>query len=139
LVPPDADREDVGSHDTIAVAGEDVVLHLPLECEREVAKSTLVIPQKTHAAIGDEFAVFLDDADRDEAIQVAERIRENVRNVPRAAGILDCGITVSVGVCVRQPGQNLEDILLKADRNLYAAKGRGRDCVVDDGPALAVA
>lgn len=87
---------------------------------------------------GEEFAIFLVDADRAEAMQVAERIRMNVRNVTCVSDVGDCGITVSVGVCVRQPGENLEDLLLKADRNLYAAKNRGRDLVVDDHPCLPV-
>ena len=86
---------------------------------------------------GEEFAVFLVDADRTEAMQVAERIRMNARSVRQAIDIRDRAITVSVGVCMRQPGQDLEDILLKADRNLYAAKRRGRDLVVDDCPAPA--
>ncbi|SMO86608.1 GGDEF domain-containing protein [Paracoccus laeviglucosivorans] len=87
---------------------------------------------------GEEFAVFLLDADREEALQVAERIRSGVRNVLRVVGIMDRAITVSVGVCVREPGQNLDEILLKADHNLYAAKNRGRDLVVVDGPSLSV-
>ncbi|WP_198032911.1 hypothetical protein [Mesorhizobium sp. L48C026A00] len=28
------------------------------------------------------------------------------------------------------PGQTLNDILLRADQNLYVAKNRGRDCIV---------
>jgi len=87
---------------------------------------------------GEEFAILLVDADRAEALQVAERVRTNVRNVWHAVAAVDRPITVSIGVCVREPAQGLEDILLKADRNLYAAKSRGRDLVVDDGPLLAI-
>lgn len=83
---------------------------------------------------GEEFAIFLVDTDRAEAMQVAERIRVNVRNITCISDIGNCGITVSVGVGVREPSDSLEDLLLKADRNLYAAKGRGRDLVVDDHP-----
>ncbi|RWN61373.1 MAG: diguanylate cyclase [Mesorhizobium sp.] len=50
--------------------------------------------------------------------------------VRRAVGIEDREITVSIGICVDGPGQTLNDILLRADQNLYVAKNRGRDCIV---------
>jgi diguanylate cyclase (GGDEF)-like protein len=80
---------------------------------------------------GEEFAILLIDADRSEAMQVAERIRVNARNVRRAVDAIDRAITVSMGLCLPEPGQNLEDILLKADQGLYAAKRQGRDLIVD--------
>lgn len=83
---------------------------------------------------GEEFAVFLIDADWTEAMTVAERIRETIRTRWSASDAEDKAVTVSIGVCVRRPGQVLDDILLKADRNLYAAKGRGRDRVVGEAP-----
>ena len=80
---------------------------------------------------GEEFAVLLVDADRAEAMQVAERIRINAQNVRRAVDTNDRAVTVSMGVCLREPGQDLEDILLKADQGLYAAKRQGRDLIID--------
>ncbi len=80
---------------------------------------------------GEEFAVLLIDADRSEAMRVAERIKINARTVCRAVASFDRAITVSMGVCLREPGQNLEAILLKADQGLYAAKSQGRDLIVD--------
>lgn len=87
---------------------------------------------------GEEFAVLLVDADREDALRAAERVRTNARNVWHAVAAVDRPITVSVGVCVRQPGEGLEDILLKADRNLYAAKSGGRDLVIDDSAPLSI-
>ncbi len=80
---------------------------------------------------GEEFAVLLIDADRSEAMRVAERIKINARTVCRAVESFDRALTVSMGVCLREPGQDLETILLKADQGLYAAKRRGRDLIVD--------
>lgn len=80
---------------------------------------------------GEEFAVLLIDADRSEAMRVAERIKINARNACRTIGAFDRAITVSMGVCLREPGQDLEDILLKADQGLYAAKNQGRDLIVE--------
>ncbi|RWQ58455.1 GGDEF domain-containing protein [Mesorhizobium sp.] len=79
---------------------------------------------------GEEFAVFLVEAGRDKTLEVAERIRQNMRGVRRAVGIEDREITVSIGICLHGPGQTLDDILLRADQNLYVAKNRGRDCIV---------
>ncbi|BCH18216.1 diguanylate cyclase domain-containing protein [Mesorhizobium sp. L-2-11] len=67
---------------------------------------------------GEEFAVFLVEAGRDKTLEIAERIRQNMRGVRRAVGIEDREITVSIGICVHGPGQTLNDILLRADQNL---------------------
>lgn len=84
---------------------------------------------------GEEFAVFLTGADRDAALETAERIRQTAPEVGRGLGIAGLSVTLSIGVCLRQPGQTLSEMLLTADRNLYTAKGRGRDLVVaEDAP-----
>jgi diguanylate cyclase (GGDEF)-like protein len=84
---------------------------------------------------GEEFAVFLVGADRHEARQVAERMRGKVLGIMPAVGMEGRKVTASIGMCMCRPGQKLEDILLLADRNLYAAKSQGRNCVVDKEPA----
>ncbi len=88
---------------------------------------------------GEEFAVFLVDADREEARRISERIRLAVREVAGGLGLDDRIITISIGLAMHRPGENIDETLKQADHNLYAAKRRGRDLVVDDDTDLQVA
>ncbi len=81
---------------------------------------------------GEEFAVVLSDADEDEALRAAERIRAAVerRALPRPGDEPDV-VTVSVGFATARPsaGDDRNELLAAADKGLYAAKGAGRNCV----------
>jgi diguanylate cyclase (GGDEF)-like protein len=86
---------------------------------------------------GEEFLAVLLDADFDDAMIVAEEIRENAA----ALGFSDLGIraiTVSVGVA--QVLTTLPEAIGRADEALYEAKNSGRNRVVGDetqpGPRL---
>ena len=83
---------------------------------------------------GDEFTVFMPDADRAAARRFADRVRQAVaRSDPQ--GRSDLGvpdtlrITVSVGVATGGPHE-ADALVQTADRVLYAAKGEGRNRVV---------
>lgn len=88
---------------------------------------------------GEEFAVFLVDADREEARRISERIRLTVREIAGGLGLDDRVITISIGLAMHSPREDIDETLKQADHNLYAAKRRGRDLVVDDDPDLQVA
>jgi diguanylate cyclase (GGDEF)-like protein len=81
---------------------------------------------------GEEFAVFLYDADLAIAQTVAERIRTHAHHISRTMDLEEVGVTVSIGVARHRKGQGLEDMLRAADRSLYAAKKDGRDRIVHD-------
>ncbi|EJN05642.1 GGDEF domain-containing protein [Phyllobacterium sp. YR531] len=83
---------------------------------------------------GEEFAVFLADADYGQAAWVANRILAGCRAVTRRAGDRDVSITVSIGVAFHAPGQKLEQLVDSADQCLYLAKNQGRDRIIF-GPA----
>lgn len=69
---------------------------------------------------GEEFAVLLPGVD-DTAV---DRYLTSLRSSWAAhAG----GVTFSGGIAVRQPSETADDALARADRALYAAKGRGRN------------
>ncbi|MEK6619652.1 MAG: GGDEF domain-containing protein [Chloroflexota bacterium] len=77
---------------------------------------------------GDEFVILAPRTGLDEAVHVAERVRE----ATHAGGLHDprLAITVSAGVASWQPGRSVEEVLSLADAMLYEAKRAGRDRVV---------
>lgn len=72
---------------------------------------------------GEEFAIILPMTKKEEAMILAERIRKTVETSPSLKNI-----TVSIGVAsFPEDGQKKEEILSKADKALYEAKGSGRN------------
>jgi diguanylate cyclase (GGDEF)-like protein len=79
---------------------------------------------------GEEFAVLLEIADPDEAWRAAEDLR---RLIAMQEVDLDCTtarLSCSFGVAMGRPGDDIDDLLRKADAALYAAKRAGRNMVV---------
>lgn len=85
---------------------------------------------------GEEFAILLPETGLEQALQVAERLRENLARstLLSEAGVpLSC--TTSIGVVVLN-GQDdsLDSMLGRADQALYAAKTAGRNRVSSTAP-----
>ena len=76
---------------------------------------------------GDEFCVLLSAADMDAAVEVAERIREQVAGLRVGQG---AAATVSIGVAALNGQGEAKGLLEQADQAMYAAKQAGRDRVV---------
>lgn len=93
---------------------------------------------------GEEFALILPETDSKGAQQVGEQIRSEIRRAGLPHGGSSIGyLTLSIGVATMVPQRGRgapAELLRAADNALYAAKQRGRDCVVvwrdatDDGP-----
>lgn len=80
---------------------------------------------------GEEFVVLLPETDLAAAVQLAERLREQFAAATvttETAAELRC--TVSIGVAELNAGESGEDLVRCADEACYAAKGRGKNCVV---------
>lgn len=79
---------------------------------------------------GDEFLVVCGDLDGEDAAQaMAERVFEALRRTIREA-VAGLRISASVGVAVApRDGSKPDDLLRKADRAMYEAKGRGKDAL----------
>ena len=75
---------------------------------------------------GEEFLVVLPGVDHEQALKLAERIRQAVENLP-LAGI--GGVTASVGVAALGNDYSFEAMFATADRRLYSAKASGRNTV----------
>jgi diguanylate cyclase (GGDEF)-like protein len=86
---------------------------------------------------GEEFAAILPETGEEQAIRMAEELRRRISELD--VGELPCGdgITVSVGVAVEVPGDigSSEDLVRRADTNLYAAKNDGRNLVHSNATA----
>jgi diguanylate cyclase (GGDEF)-like protein len=75
---------------------------------------------------GEEFLCVLPGVDHEQALKLAERIRQAVENMP-LAGI--GGITASVGVAALGNDYSFDAMFAAADRRLYSAKASGRNTV----------
>lgn len=80
---------------------------------------------------GEEFAVLLPGISAENARRVIEDVRVRIERTHATFGGKDIPATVSFGLTMK-PGDNFEEMLHEADRNLYRAKEAGRNRVVGD-------
>jgi diguanylate cyclase (GGDEF)-like protein len=86
---------------------------------------------------GEEFAVILPGLDQEEALDVAQRLRQAVAKLHiahEASPVADC-LTVSVGVAtaIPAPERPQKELVARADEALYRSKTAGRDRVTAEG------
>lgn len=80
---------------------------------------------------GEEFVVVLPGCDAAAAERLAEQHRSAVASREVAHGGTPITVTVSTGLAVRRADDaSLDRLMARADEALYAAKHRGRNCVV---------
>ncbi len=79
---------------------------------------------------GDEFCIFLPNADRQRAVGIIERVRVTILRAETPGVRVDQPITVSFGVFTTASQYDLAVALERADGALFDAKAAGRDCVV---------
>jgi diguanylate cyclase (GGDEF)-like protein/PAS domain S-box-containing protein len=86
---------------------------------------------------GDEFAILVEEADAEQAVQLAQRLLPLVAERLAVHG-LDMVVTASVGVAVPEPGalSTSGDLLRNADLAMYAAKESGKGQVQVYDPAM---
>jgi diguanylate cyclase (GGDEF)-like protein len=83
---------------------------------------------------GDEFVVLLPGCERDDAMRVAERVRNSIA---RAVG--EAPVTISAGIAtVPDNASDAERLMAAADAALYEAKRTGRDKVASSGRNMEV-
>ena len=80
---------------------------------------------------GEEFAMFIDDVSEDEALRLAERLREEfastMHTTPHGSEIR-CSFSAGVTASIQRAG-SLQAAMLSADEALYRAKAEGRNRV----------
>ncbi len=99
---------------------------------KEISTSVAATTRATDVAGrygGDEFVVILPDTDAEQAVAVAERVAQSVRD---AALRFDSArpVTASIGIAVAEPSDTVAALLRRADENAYRAKQGGGDRVV---------
>lgn len=104
----------------------------------EVADQCKTITRKVDLCArmgGEEFALMIDGADAEQAVQIAERLRTMIYQLHR--GNSTDPASASFGVSVfRDKGETVNALLSAADRVLYVAKETGRNRVVLDTEPL---
>lgn len=78
---------------------------------------------------GEEFALLLPQGDPDEAWRAAESLRGEIAAREFDIDATAVTVTCSFGVAVGAPGDDIDDLLRRADAALYAAKRAGRNLV----------
>ncbi len=81
---------------------------------------------------GEEFVIILPHTDADDAVRLAERLRQTVAGHSFGGGATRIPITISIGVstCGNQLRLSAQDLFHAADMAMYQAKRRGRDQVI---------
>lgn len=83
---------------------------------------------------GEEFCFILPDTSLEEAIILAERVRQNFAIHSIEVGNVVVRATVSIGIATSEHDGGLEELLIAADDAVYEAKARGRNRVVVADP-----
>ncbi|MFH2134858.1 MAG: GGDEF domain-containing protein [Pseudomonadota bacterium] len=82
---------------------------------------------------GEEFILVLPMTDSAAAAQLAERIRNKLKECDLLAGQQHAWcVSASFGVAEIRSGESLDSWLVRVDQALYRAKDNGRDCVVEE-------
>jgi diguanylate cyclase (GGDEF)-like protein len=120
-------------NDTFGHEAGDYVLREAAEVFRSTVRAEDIICRYG----GEEFVLILPDTGIDLAMARAEDIRRRIQEMQlRFRGECLRETTISIGISVYPEGGNtLVELLRNADRALYAAKNRGRNCVVSSLPA----
>jgi diguanylate cyclase (GGDEF)-like protein/PAS domain S-box-containing protein len=111
-------------NDTLGHNAGDQVIVAAADCLRATVRHTDIVARLG----GDEFAVILPHASCDAAELVAAKVvralRDHVTDSPQSH------VTGSVGVAPFDSELTGEQVVMNADRSMYEAKQRGRDCFV---------
>jgi diguanylate cyclase (GGDEF)-like protein len=80
---------------------------------------------------GEEFIVLMPEAKRDEALALAERLREKVSDITVVAPEGTLSLTISLGVAGLESDKDetLESLVGRSDKAMYEAKAAGRNTV----------
>lgn len=79
---------------------------------------------------GEEFSIIFIDIEYNEANEIVEKIRKNIEDSIVIYDDIEIKYTISVGITNNEKSNNLDDMLKNADKLLYIAKNRGKNCII---------
>ena len=79
---------------------------------------------------GEEFLLYLDDVTEENSLVIAESLREHVEQLSFLYKEESVRRTISIGIFNHKTHVNLDTAIDCADKALYQAKSKGRNCVV---------
>ncbi|PVZ72197.1 sensor domain-containing diguanylate cyclase [Pelagibaculum spongiae] len=80
---------------------------------------------------GEEFIFLMQQVDQIEGVFIAERLRRLIASEPIVVGDISISVSASFGIALlNSPQQTAEDLVANADRALYKAKRKGRNCTM---------
>ncbi len=95
-----------------------------------ILTEALRLPDKIGRYGGEEFLLVMPETGLDETSTLTERIRQQVSEAEFDIGDRKVKLTISIGAVLFQKGEDLEQLVSRADRALYRAKESGRNSVV---------
>lgn len=104
------------------IAGDEVIRNVAARLKDQLRASDIVCRYG-----GEEFAVFLRDADSAEAERIAERMRTAVEAAEFGAADVCVSATISIGLATKSVDEDLSASIKNADDALYKAKEGGRN------------
>jgi diguanylate cyclase (GGDEF)-like protein len=102
------------------LAGDAALIHVAKLLSRLI-RSTDVLARIG----GDEFGLILDHLDHNSAIETSDRLARCIADNPLDIGGTLVRIDAAIGVATILPGDSLDDIVRRADLNMYRAKEEG--------------
>jgi diguanylate cyclase (GGDEF)-like protein len=105
-------------------------------CLTKIAHAIKQVGQRQNDLVarygGEEFAVILPNTNSKGALQIVQKIYKQIKKlqIPHSSSDLADIVTVSLGIAITTPQINTshEELINKADRALYQAKEKGRNC-----------
>lgn len=76
---------------------------------------------------GEEFLLLLQDCDEENAFRIAETLREKIEDPSLQFGEVEIRMTASFGVTQYIPDEEVDQLFIRVDEALYAAKTAGRN------------
>ncbi|MFW6080873.1 MAG: GGDEF domain-containing protein [Desulfosalsimonas sp.] len=109
--------------------GDYILRHMISELRSELRQTDIIARYG-----GEEFLVIMVDSNIDGAGECAERLRKKAEKIKYSGFSDSFQVTISIGITMYCPSENVDELIKRADNALYLAKAEGRNRVVAQLP-----